>query len=83
MNGAQSIMMQEHIFMFYYATTLQYLHTVLMGYNPQDLDDEEIAYNEVVSNLQEPKQIRLKLQTQCTTSISPVLSTNIILAFQE
>lgn len=52
-----------------------------MGCNPQGLDDEGIAYNELVSNLQEQKQ--MKLQTQLATSISPELSTNIILAFQE
>lgn len=54
-----------------------------MGCNPQGLDDEGIAYNELVSNLQEPKQMKLKLQTQLATSISPELSTNIILTFQE
>jgi hypothetical protein len=54
-----------------------------MGCNPQGLDDEGIAYNELVSNLPELKHVKLKLQTQLATSISPELSTNIILAFQE
>lgn len=54
-----------------------------MGCNPQGPDDEGIAYNELVSTLQEPKQTKLKLQTQLATSISPALSTNITLAFQE